>query len=113
MVQHNGVGTVTIRDYTVVDVWNLYKSCGSCKNNAGPRNVIVSGVKAGNVRSDLVGINSNFGDVATIDETCGVSRKPCQEYKGVGSGLEAPKVSTTANCRGTQGKLAALPACRV
>ena len=112
MIQHTGKGTVTVKDYTVVDVNNLYKSCGSCTNNGGPRNVVVSNVKAGNVKSDLVGINSNFGDVATIDGTCGVGKKPCQEYKGVPKGNEeAIKVPTNANCRGAQGKLTTLPAC--
>ena len=42
VVQHNGRGTVTIRDYTVVNAGKLYRSCGDCSNNGGPRNVVVS-----------------------------------------------------------------------
>ncbi|KAK7728620.1 hypothetical protein SLS57_002509 [Botryosphaeria dothidea] len=112
VVQHNGRGTVTIKDYTVVNAGKLYRSCGDCTNNGGPRNVVVQNVKVNGMTSDLVGINSNYGDTASISGSCGKSKKVCQEYKGVtkGSG-DSEKVSTTANCQGAQGKLSSLPAC--
>ncbi|RYP72623.1 hypothetical protein DL771_004118 [Monosporascus sp. 5C6A] len=112
VVQHNGRGTVTIRDYTVVNAGKLYRSCGDCTNNGGPRKVVVENVKARGMTSDLVGINSNYGDTATISGSCGVSKKVCQEYKGVNKGNgSSSKVSTTANCLGAQGKLEKLPTC--
>lgn len=111
-MQHNGRGTVTIKGFTVINAGKLYRSCGDCTGNGGPRNVVVDGVKAYGMTSDLVGINSNFGDTATISNSCGSTKKVCQEYKGVvkGSGSSS-KVDTTANCKGAQGKLAKLPAC--
>ncbi|KAF9193837.1 hypothetical protein BGZ51_002160 [Haplosporangium sp. Z 767] len=112
VVQHNGRGTVTIKDYTVVNVGKLFRSCGNCSKNGGPRNVIVQNLKAKSVKSAVVGINSNYGDVATISGSCGTGiKKVCQEFKGiVKSGKkESPKVDTTANCRGTQPK--SIPAC--
>ncbi|KAK7217868.1 hypothetical protein V2G26_005871 [Clonostachys chloroleuca] len=112
VVQHNGRGTVTIRDYTVVNVGKLYRSCGDCTNNGGPRHVVVSNVRANTLKSDLTGINSNYGDTATISNSCGVTKKVCQEYKGVKKGDgKSEKVSTTANCLGGQGKLSKLPTC--
>lgn len=112
VVQHNGHGTVTIKDYTVVNAGKLYRSCGDCTNNGGPRNVIVQNVKVKGMTSDLVGINSNYGDVATISGSCGQSKKVCQEYKGVSKGHgSSSKVSTTTNCRGDQGRLNKLPEC--
>ena len=30
VIQHNGVGTVTIDGFTVVDFGKLYRSCGNC-----------------------------------------------------------------------------------
>lgn len=131
VVQHNGRGTVTIKDTTFVGVGKVYRSCGDCtlvsssktiilsttpnnhsSNNGGPRNVVISNIKVNGVSSDLVGINSNYGDTATVSNSCGVSKKVCQEYKGVtkGSGSSA-KVSTTANCKGAQGQLSKLPTC--
>ncbi|PKX89946.1 pectate lyase [Aspergillus novofumigatus IBT 16806] len=103
VVQHNGRGTVTIKDFTVVNAGKLYRGCGDCTNNGGPRNVVVQNVKARGV-SELVGINSNYGDTANVSGSCGSSvKKVCQEYKGVEKGNgESQKVSTTANCKGQQ-----------
>jgi hypothetical protein len=62
--------------------------------------------------SDLVGINSNFGDTAKISGSCGTTKKVCSEYKGVNKGDgDSEKLTTNANCGGDQGKLAKLPTC--
>lgn len=108
VVQHNGRGTVTIKDFTVVNAGKLYRGCGDCTNNGGPRNVIIQNVKARGV-SNLVGINSNYKDVATISGSCGSSvKKVCQEFKGVEKGNgKSTEVDTTANCKGQS----SLPAC--
>ncbi|KAF6814842.1 pectate lyase [Colletotrichum sojae] len=108
VVQHNGRGTVTIDGFTVVTAGKLYRGCGDCTNNGGPRNVVVKNVKAKGVK-ELVGINSNYGDTANISGSCGSSTpKVCQEYKGVTKGNgSSSKVSTTANCKGQS----SLPAC--
>lgn len=64
--------------------------------------MVLQNVKAKGV-SELVGINSNFGDTANISGSCGSSvKKVCQEYKGVQKGSSSSKVSTTANCIGQQ-----------
>jgi pectate lyase len=112
VVQHNGRGTVTIKDYTVVNAGKLYRSCGDCTGNGGPRKVVVQNVQVNGMTSDLVGINSNYGDTATISGSCGKSKKVCQEYKGVTKGNgSSSKVSTTGSCLGAQGKLSKLPSC--
>ncbi|KAH7363182.1 pectate lyase [Plectosphaerella cucumerina] len=109
IVNHRGAsGTITIKDFTVIGGNKLFDSCGNCRNNGSPRNVILQNVKASSVTT-LVGINSNFGDVSTISGSCGSGvSKVCQEFRGVAtSGAQAVKVSTTANCKGQ----ASLPAC--
>ncbi|TDZ53684.1 putative pectate lyase E [Colletotrichum trifolii] len=108
VVQHNGRGTVTIDGFTVVTAGKLYRGCGDCTNNGGPRNVVIKNVKAKGVK-ELVGINSNYGDTADISGSCGSSTpKVCQEYKGVNKGEgSSSKVTTTANCKGQT----SLPAC--
>ncbi|KAF3354949.1 hypothetical protein VdG1_04374 [Verticillium dahliae VDG1] len=111
VVQHNGRGTVTIDGFTVINAGKLYRGCGDCTGNGGPRNVVVKNVKVSGLKSELVGINSNFNDVATVSGSCGTSSKVCQEYRGVAKGSSSYKVTTTANCQGAQGKLANLPAC--
>ncbi|KAM0286284.1 hypothetical protein ACHAQH_001015 [Verticillium albo-atrum] len=111
IIRHNGRGTVTIDGFTVVNSSSLYRSCGDCANNGGPRNVVVKNVKAFGVKNELVGVNSNYGDIATVSNSCGTSSKVCQEYRGVTKGSNSVKVTTTANCQGAQGKLGSLPAC--
>lgn len=97
---------------TIVNAGKLYRSCGDCTGNGGPRHVVVKNVKAYGLTSDLVGINSNYGDTATISNSCGSTKKVCQEYKGVKKGEgKSEKVSTTASCKGAQGLLSKLPSC--
>ncbi|KAG7144509.1 pectate lyase E like protein [Verticillium longisporum] len=111
IIRHKGRGTVTVDSFTVVDSARLYRSCGDCSNNGGPRKIVVKNVKVSGLKSELVGINSNYNDVATVSGSCGTSSKVCQEYRGVAKGSSSYKVTTTANCQGAQGKLANLPAC--
>lgn len=114
VIQHNGIGTVTIKDYTIVNAGKLYRSCGDCTANESksPRKVIVENVRAFGVKSDLIGINSNFGDEATISGSCGETKMVCQEYKGINKGDgKGGKVDTKGSCKGAQGLLEKLPTC--
>ncbi|KAL1624890.1 hypothetical protein SLS54_003614 [Diplodia seriata] len=114
VIQHNGVGNVEIKDFTVSNVGKLYRACGDCTNNAGKkRTVVATGIKAYGLKSDLIGINSNFGDIATVSNSCGSTKKVCQEFKGVNKGQgESTKVEPpTGACKGPQGALDKLPAC--
>jgi hypothetical protein len=105
---------VTIKDYTIVNAGKLYRSCGDCTDNSkkSPRKVIVENVRAFGLTSDLIGINSNFGDTASISGSCGTTKAVCREYKGVDKGNgSSQKLDTNASCTGTQGKLEKLPVC--
>ena len=94
VIQHNGKGTVTIENFTVDNFGKLYRACGNCKESA-ERHVVIKGVKASNGKL-LAGINSNFGDSATIDAaTCATGVKEiCEEFKGTTPGNEPDSVST-------------------
>lgn len=73
---------VQIKDFEVDDFGKLYRSCGNCKNNKGPRKVVIDGVRASG-GSVMAGMNANYGDVATISNTCGAkTTKMCQRYEG-------------------------------
>lgn len=64
------------------------------------------------MKSDLVGINPNFGDSASISGSCGQTNMVCREYKGVDKGNgKSEKLDTKGSCNGTQGKLEKLPEC--
>lgn len=92
VIQHNGKGTVTIDGFTVDTFGKLYRSCGNCKNSV-ERHVVIKNVKATNGKL-LAGINSNFGDSATISGTCATSVKTvCEEFKGTTPGNEPSSAS--------------------
>ncbi|KAK7985130.1 pectate lyase-domain-containing protein [Apiospora saccharicola] len=107
VIQHNGLGTVSIDGFTAMDFGKLYRSCGNCKT-MGLRNVNVKNVKAYNGKV-LVGINSNKGDVANISGTCASSvKKICVEFEGTTPGNEPKEIGSgpSDHC-----KYSALKAC--
>ncbi|KAF2009363.1 polysaccharide lyase family 3 protein [Aaosphaeria arxii CBS 175.79] len=117
VIQHNGAGTVTIKDYTVDNVGKVYRSCGNCSNNKSksPRKVIITNLRATNVKTNIAGINSNYGDQATISGSCGTNKGDvCQEFAGKEKsegGGDSKKLTTKGSCLGAQGKLITLPRC--
>ncbi|KAB2581357.1 Pectate lyase catalytic [Lasiodiplodia theobromae] len=91
VLQHNGKGSITVDGFTVVDFGKLYRSCGNCKQNGDARKITLTNVKAYSGKS-LVGINSNYGDVATITDTCATSVKDiCVEYEGTNDNDKEPE----------------------
>ncbi|KFA72043.1 hypothetical protein S40288_02286 [Stachybotrys chartarum IBT 40288] len=91
--QFNGRGTLNINDFYVNDYGKLTRSCGNCKDNGGPRNVNIKGVIAKN-GGELCGINSNYGDVWKITNSCQSSGKSCVRYQGNSSGAEPTKLGS-------------------
>ncbi|KAF3909329.1 hypothetical protein ABW20_dc0110301 [Dactylellina cionopaga] len=106
IVQFNGRGTISIKNFYANDYGKLVRSCGNCSGNGGPRNVVIDNVIAisGGV---LCGINTNYGDTCKISNSCQNSGKYCDRYTGNSSGAEPPKIGsgpdgtycTTSNVR--------------
>ena len=90
VIQHNGGGTVSISDFYVEDFGKLHRSCGNC-DDMFERHLILGGVLADSGKT-LVGINSNYGDTATITNSCLTGVKDvCVEYEGNDTGDEPTK----------------------
>lgn len=64
VLQHNGGGTLSVSGFTVETFGKLYRSCGNCKSMF-ERHVIFDNISATDGKS-LAGINSNYGDTATV-----------------------------------------------
>jgi pectate lyase len=106
--QHNGKGsTVSISNFqTIGTIGKLYRSCGDCTANGGPRMVTVNNViieKSG----DLIGVNKNYGDKATIRNLKVKGYVPggpkiCMTFNGVtdhnGSSSKLGEEWNTATC---------------
>lgn len=104
--QFNGRGELHISKFYVQSAGKLARTCGDCTNNGGPRKIVINDVITRDV-STIVGINTNFGDTATIRNltlnNSGTSKtKICQVYKGVvkgsGSSSALGVEFDTANC---------------
>lgn len=92
--QHNSKNSTTVLtgNFTLTgEHGKLWRSCGDCTNNGGPRYLTISGVTINGKIGSIAGVNSNYKDVATIrnlkikDYKAG---KPpvCEHYKGVKKG---------------------------
>ncbi|CEL55618.1 hypothetical protein RSOLAG1IB_01630 [Rhizoctonia solani AG-1 IB] len=94
VVQHNGGGSVKIDSYCAQDFGKLYKSCSNCATQV-KREVQISNVIARNGKL-LAGVNSNYGDVATIDTATNSYTSltsVCDTFRGNNNGNEAVRVT--------------------
>lgn len=85
----------------------LWRSCGNCSSNGGPRNVIINNVTIDGTIGSIAGVNRNYGDKATIRNLRikgykAGSPKVCEEFKGVvkgdGESSKYGEYWNTANC---------------
>jgi hypothetical protein len=95
--QHNGGGTVTIRDFQADTIGKLYRACGNCETSY-ERHVVMDRVTVTGAKA-LAGINANFGDTARLTDitVVGDSRhatKLCARYQGVPKGKEPTEIGT-------------------
>ncbi len=93
--QHNGPGTMVIKNFFADNFGKLYRSCGNCskqfKRTVQIQNVIVRSGKT------IAGVNQNFGDSATFSNITVVgSTKPsiCDRYTGNTTGAEPKKIGS-------------------
>ncbi|CAG7559287.1 unnamed protein product [Fusarium equiseti] len=93
VVQFNGRGTVEISNFYVDDYGKLVRSCGNCKDNGGPRNVVIENIAAVN-GGVLCGINTNYGDTCTISNACQDKGKSCDLFEGNSDDSEPTKLSS-------------------
>ncbi|RYY03138.1 MAG: pectate lyase [Gammaproteobacteria bacterium] len=66
----------------------LWRSCGNCSNNGGPRYLVVNNVTINGKVGSIAGVNRNYGDKATIRNLKiqgykSGSPKVCEEFKGI------------------------------
>ena len=97
--QHNSKNSTTI----ITGGFNAYgengklwRSCGNCTNNGGPRHLYIYDVTINGAIGSVAGVNSNFDDRATIRNLRIENYAPkrpvvCEEYWGVQKGESSPK----------------------
>lgn len=103
--QHNSKNSTTIVSggFTAYGTHGkLWRSCGNCTDNGGPRNLLVYGVNIDATIGSIAGVNRNYGDRATIRDLKiknYSSGKPnvCEEYQGVQKGSSSSKYGEAWN----------------
>ncbi|GAA2857885.1 pectate lyase [Actinoplanes cyaneus] len=105
--QHNGGGTLTIKNFQVDDFGKLYRSCGNCKTQY-KRKVVLDTITATYPGLSLVGINANYGDTATLSKITIVNDTKkklaaCITFKGNNTGAEPAKLNTFTGSTGGDG----------
>ncbi|MDP5240707.1 pectate lyase [Uliginosibacterium sp. 31-16] len=103
-LQHNSKNSLTVlQDSYIVDTGKVWRSCGNCTNNGGPRKLTLNNVKVGKAGS-IAGANGNYGDVVTIRKLQIKGYKSgspavCVEYKGIekNGSAESPKIGEKWN----------------
>ncbi|WP_306745080.1 pectate lyase [Saccharothrix yanglingensis] len=94
--QHNGGGTLTIRNFQVHSAGKFYRACGNCATSY-QRHVVMDGITARSTKV-LAGINTNWGDTARFSRiTVYGSTTICEKYQGVPKGSEPKKIGEGAD----------------
>jgi len=100
--QFNGAGTLNVSGFAVQNFGTFVRSCGNCKSGQYKRTINLNTIEATYKGSRLVGINTNYGDSATLKKITIVgdsSKKiiPCQKYIGNNTGAEPTTNGTGAD----------------
>jgi pectate lyase len=100
--QHNGPGTMIIKNFCAQDFGKLYRSCGNCDmqyaRHVELQNIMVLPSSA---TSALAGVNANYNDTAKFSaitiKAATNSLTVCQRYTGNNTGAEPPKSGSGAD----------------
>ncbi len=96
--QHNGPGTMVIKNFQVQEFGKLYRSCGNCKTQY-KRSVVIQNVTVTASGKSLAGINSNYGDTAQLSGITIINDSSkkiviCERYQGNNTGSEPTKIGS-------------------
>ena len=100
VLQHNGPGTMIVRNFCAQDFGKLYRSCGNCSSQF-ERHVQFDNVLVIPRAGSLAGVNANYNDSATFmritvrGSTNSVTI--CERYNGNNTGAEPTRVGSGAN----------------
>lgn len=95
VLQHNGGGTVAVKNFFASKVGKVYRSCGNCDSQY-QRSSSFSNVRVDD--ADVVaGVNVNYGDRTSVSGSCVLDSAVCWLYNGNNNGAEPTKVGSGAS----------------
>ncbi|KAF7533821.1 hypothetical protein G7Z17_g13458 [Cylindrodendrum hubeiense] len=93
VLQHNGGGTLAVKNFLAQNVGKVYRSCGNCDEQSARlstfTNIRVEGAKV------VAGVNGNLGDSTTIEDSCLVGvDSVCDLFEGNDTGDEPSQTAS-------------------
>ncbi|KAJ4294945.1 hypothetical protein N0V88_005184 [Collariella sp. IMI 366227] len=69
VLQHNGGGTVAVKNFLASNIGKLYRSCGNCKTQY-QRHSSFTNIRVTDKSSVVAGVNANYGDTTVVKNSC-------------------------------------------
>lgn len=97
VIQHNGAGTLYVKNFLVEDFGKLYRSCGNCPTQY-TRHVEFDTILANGSKSVLAGVNTKYKDSAKfVNIFADLTMKICERYDGNDTGAEPNSLGSGAD----------------
>ena len=97
VIQHNGGGTLYVKNFLVEDFGKLYRSCGNCDSQYA-RHSEFDTIVANGSKSEIAGVNTKYKDSAKfINIFADLTMKICERYDGNDTGAEPNSVGSGAD----------------
>lgn len=93
VLQHNGGGTLAVKNFLASNIGKLYRSCGNCKTQY-QRHSTFTNIRVTDKSSVVAGVNANYGDTTSIKDSCVLKGGTCWLYTGNSSGKEPTKIGS-------------------
>ncbi|KAK4221555.1 pectate lyase [Podospora fimiseda] len=91
--QHNGGGTLSVKNFYAYNSGKLYRSCGNCGTQYA-RHSTFTNVKVENIKV-IAGVNANYGDTTVIRNSCVKGGgNICEIFNGNNGGKEPSKIGS-------------------
>jgi hypothetical protein len=88
VIQHNGAGTLYVKNFLVEDFGKVYRSCGNCGDQY-QRHVEFDTLVANGGKSVIAGINTNYKDTAKFKNIfADILMTICERYPGNDQGKD-------------------------
>jgi pectate lyase len=88
VIQHNGAGTLYVKNFLVETFGKLYRSCGNCDDQYA-RHVEFDTIVANGSKSTLAGVNTKYKDTAKfVNIFPDLTMTICERYDGNNTGDE-------------------------
>ncbi|MDF3064625.1 MAG: pectate lyase [Polyangiaceae bacterium] len=97
VIQHNGGGTVYVKNFLVEDFGKLYRSCGNCGDQYQRKSEFDT-ILANGTKGVLAGVNEKYEDSAKFTSIFATApMKICERYDGNDTGDEPKSLGTGAD----------------